>query len=122
MVKLPQSASPLWPLLMALSMGSLCLGGYCYSPHPLPRSCFVASHLAFVKVRYVRNSSAHGCSSWVIGEVVTLVVLTTCMVPPPGKCFGAVGMGKIVISFRSVILILVVVTVSAALPLLPYAG
>ena len=49
-VKLPPSASPLWPLLMALSMDSLCLEGYGYSPHPLPRTCLVAPRLPLATV------------------------------------------------------------------------
>jgi len=60
-VKLHPSASPLWLLLMALSMGSLCLGGYGYSPHPLAPTCFVAPRLALATVGYGRNSSARGC-------------------------------------------------------------
>jgi len=60
-VKLLPSTSPLWPLLMALSMSSLCLGGYGYSPHPLARTCFVAARLALATVGYGPNSSAGGC-------------------------------------------------------------
>ena len=59
-VKLFPPDPPPMPLLMAVSLGSLCLVGYCYSPYPLPGTGLVTPRLAFAKVGYDRNPSAHG--------------------------------------------------------------
>ena len=77
---------------MALSMDSICLGGYGYSLLPdIPHSCIVAPGVALGMVGYGCNTSACGCSSRVIGEVVALVVPHPGIAPRPGKPFGTVS-------------------------------